>query len=136
MNDGDASPIDSNYPGRYYVDPPCRGENGEVDQDFYKENLRDVAGTTPYRMFMRFVLPEGLTCKHCVVQCKYCEWFGWLQWCGFDLGCDLWFFTGSPPMLKTVWTRHRADLFSVYDRFCQHYTPSRATYHNTTLNCD
>lgn len=73
MSDGDASPIDSNYPGRYYVDPPCRGEKGEVDQDFYKEDLRDVGTTTPYRMFARFRLPDGLTCSRCILQAKYCE---------------------------------------------------------------
>lgn len=65
-DDGGASPIDPNYPGRYYVDPECRA--GETEQD---ENT--VEG---YNIKMRYDLPEDLECDHCILQMVYCEYCG------------------------------------------------------------
>lgn len=59
------SPIDPNYPGRYYVDPECREE--ETDQ----EKPEGAAGG--YVMHMNYDLPAGLTCKRCILQMVYCE---------------------------------------------------------------
>lgn len=74
--DGDASPIDPNYPGRYYVEPPCRAS--ETDQNFNKDEMPNLKGYEAYSVKMRYVLPAGLTCSHCVVQMHYCELFRFL----------------------------------------------------------
>lgn len=59
------SPIDPNYPGRYYVDPECR-EN-ETDQS------KPEGAAGGYVIQARYQLPEGLTCDRCVLQMVYCE---------------------------------------------------------------
>lgn len=51
----ECGPIDSKYPGRWYV--PCR-KTGHV-------GVHIVGGDNGY---MRYRLPKGVTCKHCVVQ--------------------------------------------------------------------
>lgn len=63
-DDGDASPIDPNFPGRYYIDPECR-EN---------ETFQDLPPEAPegYNIRMRYVLPD-IECDHCVMQMVYCE---------------------------------------------------------------
>ncbi|CAM9449279.1 unnamed protein product, partial [Ascophyllum nodosum] len=59
-DDGDASPIDPNFPGRYFVDPTCR--SGETDQTI-------LPGAFPGDVITaRYQLPSGVTCSHCVVQ--------------------------------------------------------------------
>ncbi|CAN0252453.1 unnamed protein product, partial [Ectocarpus fasciculatus] len=64
-DDGDASPIDPNYPGRYYVDPECRA--GETEQSSEDDNT--IEG---YNIKMRYVLPD-MECEHCILQMVYCE---------------------------------------------------------------
>ncbi|CAN0121343.1 unnamed protein product [Scytosiphon promiscuus] len=59
--DDDASPIDENYPGRYYVDPPCRVD--EIDQEKPAGAMEDA-----YVITARYQLPETLTCEHCILQ--------------------------------------------------------------------
>ena len=59
-----ASPIDPNYPGRYYVDPVCRvveTEQSKADDAPYGQNTKS-----------RYVLPD-IECDHCVPQMVYCE---------------------------------------------------------------
>ena len=64
-DDGVASPIDPNHPGRYYLDPPCR--EFETDQTI-------VPGAEPgYIVTARYQLPSGVTCARCIVQMVYCE---------------------------------------------------------------
>lgn len=63
-DDGSASPIDPNYPGRYYVDPECR-EN-ETEQG------KPEKAPKGYNIKMRYVLPN-IECDHCVLQMIYCE---------------------------------------------------------------
>lgn len=64
-DDGDASPIDPNHKGRYYLDPPCVA--AERDQTL-------LPGAFPGDVVTaRYQLPEGLTCEHCIVQMVYCE---------------------------------------------------------------
>ncbi|CAM9476506.1 unnamed protein product [Scytosiphon promiscuus] len=62
-DDGDASPIDPDHPGRYYVDPPCREQ--ETDQ-----TMPDGA-YGGYVVTARHKLPEGLTCTRCIIQMVY-----------------------------------------------------------------
>lgn len=64
-DDGDASPIDPNHPGRYYVDPPCRA--AETDQS--KPDGTDSGDVVT----ARYQLPRGLTCERCTIQMVYCE---------------------------------------------------------------
>lgn len=59
------SPIDPDFEGRYYVDPPCEGAGGPVV-------LPDGAQHGQV-MSMQYQLPQGLTCEHCVLQMVYCE---------------------------------------------------------------
>ncbi|CAM9970743.1 unnamed protein product, partial [Hapterophycus canaliculatus] len=59
-DDGGASPIDPNYPGRYYVDPECRKDETE-------QSSNSVDG---YNIKMRYVLPE-IECEHCILQMVY-----------------------------------------------------------------
>ncbi|CAM9648942.1 unnamed protein product, partial [Ectocarpus fasciculatus] len=61
--DGVNSPIDPNYPGRYYTDPPCRENETEQDYDW-----RAGGG---YVMTMNYDLPDDLVCEHCVLQMWY-----------------------------------------------------------------
>lgn len=64
-SDGDASPIDPNHPGRYFVDPPCRA--AETDQSMPN-------GAQPGDVVTgRFTLPAGLTCDRCILQMVYCK---------------------------------------------------------------
>ncbi|CAN0370430.1 unnamed protein product [Ascophyllum nodosum] len=59
-DNGDASPIDPHFPGRYFVDPTCR--SGETDQTI-------LSGAFPGDVITaRYQLPSGVTCSHCVVQ--------------------------------------------------------------------
>eukprot|EP00752_Nemacystus_decipiens_P001877 g1808.t1 len=62
-DDGDASPIDPDHPGRYYVDPPCRA--AETDQ------TKPDGAHEGYVVTGRYKLPEGLTCNRCIVQMVY-----------------------------------------------------------------
>ena len=65
-DDGSASPIDPNYPGRYYVDPECRvdeTEQSKADDAPEGQNIK-----------MRYVLPD-IECEHCVLQMVYCEFY-------------------------------------------------------------
>lgn len=64
-NRNDGSAIDPNFPGRYYLDPPCRAD--EVEQDV-SENFREGA----YNVKMRYTLPN-IQCEHCVLQMHYRE---------------------------------------------------------------
>ncbi|CAM9637939.1 unnamed protein product [Ectocarpus sp. 4 AP-2014] len=61
------SPVDPDYPGRYYIDPPCRGENNEVDQT--RPELEGVLmdGTVNH---MRYKLPEIET-THAILMMRY-----------------------------------------------------------------
>ena len=68
--DDDNSPIDPDYPGRYYVDPPCRQEETK-----YERHIKSEGG---YVMKMKYKLPEDLVCGHCVLQTWYCECFVWV----------------------------------------------------------
>ncbi|CAM9871103.1 unnamed protein product, partial [Scytosiphon promiscuus] len=58
-----ASPIDPDYPGRYYMDPPCRKD--EVEQ-----NVGVWVPQDPYNVRMRYLLPD-IECEHCVLQMHY-----------------------------------------------------------------
>ena len=64
-NKTNASPIDPDHPGRYYVDPPCRAD--ETDQ------TKPDGAHDGYVVTGRYKLPEGLTCNRCIVQMVYCE---------------------------------------------------------------
>ncbi|CAM9761192.1 unnamed protein product [Ectocarpus fasciculatus] len=58
------SPIDPDFPGRYYVDPTCRAEEGEVDQTKPEDAISGE------NMIMRYVLPD-IECSHCIMQMVY-----------------------------------------------------------------
>ncbi|CAM9926078.1 unnamed protein product, partial [Hapterophycus canaliculatus] len=58
-----ASPIDPNYPGRYYPDPPCRKDETE-------QNVSEWVPADPYNVRMRYLLPD-IECEHCVLQMHY-----------------------------------------------------------------
>ncbi|CAM9825507.1 unnamed protein product [Pylaiella littoralis] len=62
--DDSNSPIDPNFPGRYYCDPTCRGKTGEVDQ------TKPTHATGGENMRMRYMLPN-IECDHLVVGCWY-----------------------------------------------------------------
>ncbi|CAM9764793.1 unnamed protein product [Ectocarpus sp. 12 AP-2014] len=62
--DDDNSPIDPNFPGRYYCDPTCRGKTGEVDQ------TKPPHAISGENMKMRYVLPD-VECSHCIMQMVY-----------------------------------------------------------------
>ncbi|CBJ29815.1 EsV-1-166 [Ectocarpus siliculosus] len=68
LDDGDASPIDPDYSGRYYVDPPCR--LNDTDQNFNKGNMPSGDGYDPYSIKMRYLLPD-IECSHCVRRVHY-----------------------------------------------------------------
>lgn len=67
------SPIDPEYPGRYYPAPPCSAwETGQgVNEGYSYENGYDHE---PYTVKVRYELPE-ITCTHCIMQMHYCECF-------------------------------------------------------------
>lgn len=65
-NKNDASTIDPNYPGRYYLDPPCRRD--EVEQNV--SNKFGAEGSQSVKM--RYTLPD-IECEHCVLQMHWCE---------------------------------------------------------------
>lgn len=67
-DDGGASPIDPNYPGRYYVDPPCRYD--ELPKLEEKE-MYVPDGSYPFKA--RYQLPDDLECEHCILQMHLCE---------------------------------------------------------------
>ncbi len=60
-----SSPIDPDYPGRYYVDPPCR--KTEVEQTV-SSNMPESS----YNVKMPYLLPD-IECEHCVLQMHYRE---------------------------------------------------------------
>eukprot|EP00904_Undaria_pinnatifida_P014036 jgi/Undpi1/9763/HiC_scaffold_27.g12219.m1 len=62
-DDADASPIDPNHPGRYFLDPPCRAT--ETDQ------TKTDGANAGYVATGRFQLPDGLSCTHCTIQMIY-----------------------------------------------------------------
>lgn len=68
FNAGDASTIDPDYPGRYYLDPPCRVD--EVEQHV-SSNFDDDDYET-YTVKMRYMLPD-IECEHCVLQMRWRE---------------------------------------------------------------
>lgn len=63
-NDGEFSPIDPNYRGRYFVDPECRVD--EADQT-------RAGHWGGHLVTMSFVLPADLVCEHCILQTVYRE---------------------------------------------------------------
>ncbi|CAM9584467.1 unnamed protein product, partial [Ectocarpus sp. 8 AP-2014] len=63
-DDGDTSPIDPQYPGRYYVDPECRA--AETDQSKPYGAMEDA-----YVITARYQLPSDLLCDHCLLQMVY-----------------------------------------------------------------
>ncbi len=73
-----SSPIDPDYPGRYYVDPPCR--KVEVGQNV-SANMPDAA----YSVKMPYLLPN-IECEHCVLQMHYRK-FPPFPLCCCLLGC-------------------------------------------------
>lgn len=67
---GSGSPIDPSYPGRYYLDPPCRKH--EVEQSVSSNFESDLYEA--YNVKMRYVLPD-IACEHCVLQMHWSELF-------------------------------------------------------------
>lgn len=65
---GSGSPIDPSYPGRYYLDPPCRRD--EVAQNISSNFMSD--SYEAYNVKMRYVFPD-IECEHCVLQTHYGE---------------------------------------------------------------
>eukprot|EP00903_Cladosiphon_okamuranus_P006012 g5932.t1 len=59
------SPVDPNYPGRWYPDPPCRADMGEVEQTTYENPESSFPGERNGRVTYR--LPD-IECSHCVLQ--------------------------------------------------------------------
>jgi len=53
------TPIDSKYPGRFFLEPRCLH-----DADAPKDDNLQLG----QRMTAHYMLPEGLTCEHCVLQ--------------------------------------------------------------------
>ena len=64
--DDDNSPVDPNYPGRYYTNPECR--EAETDQ------TKPEGAAKGYVMHMKYQLPADLECDRCIMQMVYCEW--------------------------------------------------------------
>ncbi|CAM9480330.1 unnamed protein product [Sphacelaria rigidula] len=67
LDDSFNSPVDLDYPGRYYIDPPCRGATGETDQE---RPEMDGVLNEGYINHMRYQLPD-ITCERCVLQTRY-----------------------------------------------------------------
>ncbi|CAN0056945.1 unnamed protein product, partial [Laminaria digitata] len=57
------SPVDTDYPGRYYVDPPCRIDETDQTRPYLGGGVLDDGHVT----HMRYVLPD-ITCGHAVLQ--------------------------------------------------------------------
>uniref|UniRef100_A0A0G4HRU4 CBM1 domain-containing protein n=1 Tax=Chromera velia CCMP2878 TaxID=1169474 RepID=A0A0G4HRU4_9ALVE len=65
--EGEISPVDPLYPGRYYLEPPCARDH--VDQTVangYKRHFESAQTTR-----MQYYLPD-IECEHCVLQ-----WYWW-----------------------------------------------------------
>eukprot|EP00121_Abeoforma_whisleri_P005545 Awhi_evm1s5028 len=58
------SPIDTKFPERYHLEPSCAGNS---PNDFDKENLASYLPGSQ-RITMKYKLPKGVTCEHCVLQ--------------------------------------------------------------------
>eukprot|EP00121_Abeoforma_whisleri_P000758 Awhi_evm1s671 len=58
------SPIDSEFPERYYLEPSCAGDSPNNFDDENQANLIPKS----QRITMKYKLPEGVTCDHCVLQ--------------------------------------------------------------------
>ncbi|CAB1102025.1 unnamed protein product [Ectocarpus sp. CCAP 1310/34] len=70
------SPIDPDYPGRFFVNPECRGETGETDQTGRPMlNDGEVGLDNGYINVGRYHLPN-IQCEHCVLQMKYYAYVG------------------------------------------------------------
>ncbi|CAM9746286.1 unnamed protein product, partial [Ectocarpus fasciculatus] len=70
------SPIDPDYPGRYFVNPECRGDEGETDQSGRPMLNDGVVGLdNGYINNGRYKLPN-IQCEHCVLQMKYYAYVG------------------------------------------------------------
>ncbi|CAM9090943.1 unnamed protein product, partial [Laminaria digitata] len=59
------SPVDPNYPGRYYIDPPCRKDETDQTRPKLEGVLNDGHVT-----HMRYKLPD-ISCDHAVLQMAY-----------------------------------------------------------------
>lgn len=86
-DNGEFSPIDPNFPGRYFVDPECRKDEIELNRDFLAE-----AGSRGYTSHMRYVLPDGLECKQCVIQSVYRECRNVKSYRGIHPGYSTWYY--------------------------------------------
>uniref|UniRef100_A0A0G4GJU6 CBM1 domain-containing protein n=1 Tax=Chromera velia CCMP2878 TaxID=1169474 RepID=A0A0G4GJU6_9ALVE len=65
--DGEISPVDPLYPGRYYLEPPCARDHVEQSvANGYKEHFTSAQTTR-----MQYYLPD-IECEHCVLQ-----WYWW-----------------------------------------------------------
>lgn len=62
-DDYEASPVDPNHPGRYFIGPPC--VVAEMDQAWARDELPSELVTARYQ------LPDGLVCSRCILQMVY-----------------------------------------------------------------
>ncbi|CAB1101487.1 unnamed protein product [Ectocarpus sp. CCAP 1310/34] len=70
------SPIDQEYPGRFFVNPDCRGGNEETDQSGRPVLTGGGLGLDKgYINNGRYHLPN-IQCEHCVLQMKYYAYVG------------------------------------------------------------
>eukprot|EP00121_Abeoforma_whisleri_P010028 Awhi_evm1s9236 len=60
----DRSPIDEQNPSRYYLEPGCAGDS---PHNFDENNFATLA-PPGQRITMKYKLPDGVTCDHCVLQ--------------------------------------------------------------------
>jgi len=63
------SPIDPQYPHRYYIEPKCAG-NHDRDVSF-DSKLSENGYGHGQRMLMKYSLPSDLACEHCILQFHY-----------------------------------------------------------------
>ena len=63
-------PVDPAYPGRYFPDPPCRADTGEIEQVSYQNPASRFAGEPNGRATYRF---PDIECEHCVLQMVWRE---------------------------------------------------------------
>lgn len=70
-DDYEASPVDPNHPGRYFIGPPC--VVAEMDQAWARDELPSELVTARYQ------LPDGLVCSRCILQMVYCELSGYIR---------------------------------------------------------
>eukprot|EP00121_Abeoforma_whisleri_P014834 Awhi_evm2s13679 len=89
------SPIDTKFPERYHLEPSCAGDS---PKNFDDENLANYLPGSQ-RITMKYRLPKGVTCEHCVLQ----WWWGTGNSCtipgskSFDYprdSCSSWVNTG------------------------------------------